>query len=124
MSDLTNTNDNNDNNSPGFFTTMYDKGKEAFGKVASTASDVANKASSAVSRVMPSSSSLGGRHRRGSKKRYYGGKFHANTPLNGIASNASPISGIQHTAKAHYVGGKRRRRRKSRRHRHTRHCKH
>ena len=106
---------------------IYDKTKYAFQNATTAVSDFGKNIYYKAENVMPSSTSSpssGGRHRRRSKNRYYGGKFHANTPLNGIASNASPISGIQHTAKAHYVGGKRRRRRKSRRHRHTRHCKH
>ena len=69
-------------------------------------------------------SPAGGRRRRRSSKKFRGGSFHASTPMTGIARHASPISGI-HSAKADYVGGKRRRSRKSKRsHRHTRQCKH
>jgi hypothetical protein len=93
--------------------------------------DAANAATNAYTKAKnlvnpPQPPPAGGRRRRrSSKKRYYGGKFHANTPLNGIASSASPISGIQHTAKANYVGGRRRKRKSCRRrHSHTRQCKH
>ena len=64
-----------------------------------------------------STMAAGGRRRKGSRRKRtrrnksHGGNFHAYSP----PLNASPISGIQ-TAKAHYVGGKRRRhRRRSRR---------
>lgn len=51
-------------------------------------------------------------------KRKYGG-YKSNTPTTGLASSASPVSGIQ-TAKPHtWVGGK-----TKRRHKHSRTCKH
>jgi O-acetyl-ADP-ribose deacetylase (regulator of RNase III) len=57
------------------------------------------------------------------KKRQYGGIFHAMTPNHGIASTASRISGSQY-AKAHYVGGKRRKKSKCQKHhRHTSKCR-
>jgi len=57
----------------------------------------------------------------GGKKR--GGGYKANTPLNGLAFSAAPVSGLK-TAQAHnMVGGKTRRRRRNK-HRHTKSCKH
>jgi hypothetical protein len=55
--------------------------------------------------------------KRRTKKKY--GGYKENTPTTGLASHASPVSGLQ-TAKPHtWVGG-----RTKRRHRHSRTCKH
>ena len=57
----------------------------------------------------------------GGKKR--GGGYKANTPLNGLAFSAAPVSGFK-TAHAHNMVGGKTRRRKRNKHRHTKSCKH
>ena len=57
----------------------------------------------------------------GGKKR--GGGYKANTPLNGLAFSAAPVSGFK-TAQAHNMVGGKTRRRKRNKHRHTKSCKH
>ena len=67
--------------------------------------------------MAPAAPGYGGKRRRTQKKMR--GGFSPNTPTTGLASTASPISGIA-SAKSMWVGGKTRRRRS---HKHTKSCK-
>ena len=59
---------------------------------------------------------FGGRKHRGTRKMHRGGKYVSNTSLSNLASNASPINGINTAKPCSWVGGKR----KSRKGRHPR----
>jgi len=65
-----------------------------------------------------SSSLSGGRKHRRTRKTHRGGKYVSNTILNNIASNASPINGINAAKPCSWVGGKKKSR-KSRKSRKT-----
>jgi len=53
-----------------------------------------------------------GTRKRGRTRKAYGGNFKANTNLSNIASNASPINGIQTAKPCSWVGGKKTKRRR------------
>ena len=66
----------------------------------------------------------GGKSRKNTRTRSMAGGYKDNTPVTGLATNASPFSGTP-TAKAHnWVGGKTRRHRRTRKHHHSKYCKH
>ena len=97
---------------------MWEKTKNA------TSSLTNSTVNTNTSQPTMTTTTYGGRHRRrgkgtitGKRTRRMRGGFKDNTPTTGIATHASPISGVT-TAKPHnWVGGKtRRHKRKSRRH--------
>ena len=72
----------------------------------------------------PSTYTMGGKRRRKSR-RMRGGNFTDNTPRTGIASTASPITGIKSAQPHNLVGGRSRRRRSCNcKSRHSKSCRH
>ena len=64
--------------------------------------------------------SIGGR-KRTRRRHMRGGNFKDNTPITGLAANASPISDIKTAQPHNLVGGKTKRRRHSKSRRHRKH---
>ena len=69
----------------------------------------------------PSTYTMGGKRRRKSR-RMRGGNFTDNTPRTGVASTASPITGIKSAQPHNLVGGRTRRR--CRKSSHSKSCRH